>query len=89
MNDQERHEKYFSTKHLANNLARTSVFGGLTTIGSQRARFALNLGATMVLVRLLTPDDFGLIAMVSLVVIFAAMFKDAGYSMATVTGRPT
>ena len=38
----------------------------------------------MVLARLLTPADFGLIAMVVAVTGFAALFKDAGLSMATV-----
>ena len=38
----------------------------------------------MVLARLLTPQDFGLIAMVTAVTGFVALFKDAGLSMATV-----
>ena len=84
MNDRERHEKYFCTKQLSDNLARRSVHGGLTTMGSQGVRFVLGLGSTMVMARLVAPDDFGLIAMVSVVVGFAATFKDAGLSMATV-----
>ena len=38
----------------------------------------------MILARLLTPEDFGLIAMVNGLVGFVAMFKDSGLSMATV-----
>jgi len=51
---------------------------------AQGIQFALNLAGTMVLARLLTPNDYGLIGMVTIVVNFAAMFKDAGLSMATV-----
>jgi PST family polysaccharide transporter len=39
---------------------------------------------TLVLARLLTPSDFGLIGMVTVVVNFLAMFKDAGLSTATI-----
>jgi len=37
-----------------------------------------------VLARLLTPEEFGLIAMVTAVTGFVMMFKDMGLSMATV-----
>lgn len=51
---------------------------------SQGIQFALRIGSTAVLARLLTPSDYGLVGMVTVVVNFAAMFKDAGLSMATV-----
>lgn len=51
---------------------------------SQGALFVLRVAGTVVLARLLTPADYGLIGMVTVVVNFAAMFKDAGLSMATV-----
>jgi PST family polysaccharide transporter len=47
-------------------------------------KFILTMGSTAVLARLLTPDDFGLIAMVAAVVGFATLFKDLGLSMATI-----
>ncbi|WP_172637474.1 lipopolysaccharide biosynthesis protein [Thioflavicoccus mobilis] len=61
-----------------------SVRGGAVTLTAQAIKFALNLGSTMILARLLAPSDFGLIAMVTVVTGFVAMFKDAGLSMATV-----
>jgi len=61
-----------------------SVRGGAVTLTSQAIKFGLQLGSTMVLARLLTPSDFGLIAMVTAIAGFAATFKDAGLSMATV-----
>lgn len=53
-------------------------------MAAQGAQFVLHLGSTVVLARLLTPHDFGLIAMVTAVTGFVAMFKDLGLSMATV-----
>jgi PST family polysaccharide transporter len=40
--------------------------------------------STMILARLLTPRDFGLVAMVTTVTSFLGVFKDAGLSIATV-----
>lgn len=74
----------FSTAHLMGDLKGRSVRGGAVTLAAQGAKFALQLGSTAVLARLLTPADFGLIAMVTAVTGFVAMFKDAGLSMATV-----
>lgn len=58
--------------------------GGALMFGSQGARFALQTLSTVVLARLLTPDDYGLFGMVAVVVGFAAIFKDMGLSTATV-----
>lgn len=74
----------FNSDELSQNLAQKSVRGGMATMGSQGIRFVLQMASTMVLARLLTPADFGLIGMVLVVVNFATMFKDAGLSMATV-----
>ena len=51
---------------------------------SQGVSFILQMVGTVVLARLLTPADYGLITMVAVVVNFVTMFKDAGLSMATV-----
>lgn len=81
---QESHDRHFATDHLLADLKGRSVRGGAVTLAAQGIKFALQMGSTMVLARLLTPADFGLIAMVVVVTGFAAMFKDAGLSMATV-----
>lgn len=74
----------FATKHLQENLKGRSIRGGAATLGGQATTFALKLSATAVLARLLTPADFGLIAMVTALTGFVQIFKDAGLSMATV-----
>ena len=74
----------FATDHLQANLRHRSVRGGFTTIFGQGMRFALQLISTAILARLLTPDEFGLVAMVTAVTGFVVLFKDLGLSMATV-----
>src|SRR4030095_10146505 len=79
-----RNEKHFRTDHLLPNLKRHTISGGAVTISAQAAKFLLNLSSTMILARLLTPRDFGLVAMVMTVTNFLRVFKDAGLSIATV-----
>lgn len=74
----------FRTEHLHEDLAGRSVRGGTVTLAAQGIQFALGLGSTVVLARLLAPEDFGLVAMVTALTGFVAMFKDAGLSLATV-----
>lgn len=74
----------FKTEHLTGNLKGRAMRGGVTTIVSQSIRFALQTASTILLARLLAPAEFGLVAMVSAVTGFIAMFKDAGLSMATI-----
>lgn len=76
--------RYFDTAHLTRDLRARSVRGGVITVASQGAKFALQIASTIILARLLLPADFGLIAMVTAVIGFVALFKDAGLSMATV-----
>jgi PST family polysaccharide transporter len=54
------------------------------TILVQGMKFVLALGSTAILARILTPADFGLIAMVMAIIGFIAIFKDLGLSMATI-----
>ena len=74
----------FQSRHLAQDLSRRTVRGVTSTMGAQGVLFALSTAQTMVLARLLIPADYGLIGMVSVVVNFATIFKEAGLSMATV-----
>lgn len=77
-------DRFFNTPGPQSGLKQKSVRGGVTTVGSQAAKFVLRFGATAVLARLLTPEDYGLIAMTVVVTGFAGIFKDAGLTAATV-----
>jgi O-antigen/teichoic acid export membrane protein len=79
-----RHARHFDAAHLRVDLKGRSIRGGAVTLLAQGVTFVLQLGSTAALARLLTPADFGLMAMVTALTGFVAMFKDAGLSMATV-----
>ena len=77
-------ERHFATDHLLTNLKQRTISSGAVTISAQVGKFFLSLVSTMALARLLTPRDFGLVAMVTTVTAFLRVFKDAGLSIATV-----
>jgi PST family polysaccharide transporter len=81
---EDRHQEHFKTDHLLTNLKRHTISSGAVTVSAQGAKFLLNLISTVVLARILTPRDFGLVAMVMTVTGFLRVFKDAGLSIATV-----
>lgn len=58
--------------------------GARVTLGGQAVKFALQLTSTVALARLLSPEDFGLFAMVLAVTGFAALLGDFGLSNAAV-----
>ncbi|MEV8024918.1 lipopolysaccharide biosynthesis protein [Microbacterium sp. NPDC080220] len=57
------------------------------TLVSQWVRFAIQLAAYVVLARLLSPEEFGIVAMVTVVVTFAAIFADLGLSLAALQAQ--
>jgi PST family polysaccharide transporter len=77
-------EDHFSTGHLLASLKGRTVSSGIVTALSQAAQFGVNLASIMVLARVLTPEDFGLVTMVATVMGFLRIFNDAGLSTATV-----
>src|SRR5260370_9244217 len=79
-----RHQEHLRTDHLLNNLKGHTIASRTITMSAQGAKFLLSMVSTMILARLLTPRDFGLVAMVTTVTSFLRVFKDAGLSIATV-----
>lgn len=77
-------DRHFRTDHLKSDLRGRSIRGGAVTVMAQVCGFLLQMGSTIVLARLLTPQDYGLVGMVTAVTGFIALFKDLGLSMATV-----
>ena len=64
-----------------------TIQGGFLTILAQVIKFTSHLIGTAILGRLLTPEDFGLIAMVAVFTQFFSTFKDFGLAEATVQRR--
>ncbi|RLB64105.1 MAG: lipopolysaccharide biosynthesis protein [Deltaproteobacteria bacterium] len=77
-------DKFFDTARIAERVETTAARGGRLTAVAQAARSLLDVGATLALVRLLTPQDFGLVGMVTAVTGVVALFKDMGLSTVTV-----
>jgi len=75
---------WFDTRDVSAVLKKKSARGGVVTIGCQAGKFFLTIASTFILARLLTPEDYGLVAMVGSFIIFASLFKDIGLSVATV-----
>ena len=74
----------FQSNEISRDLAQKSFRGGMSTIASQGIQFFLSTVAIVVLARLLTPSEYGLVGMAMVVVAFAKMFMEAGLSTATV-----
>src|SRR5438132_997365 len=84
VDEEERNHEHIKTDHLLANLKRRTISAGVVTRSSQAAKFLLSLGSTVILARLLTPRDFGLVAMVTAVTGFLAIFRHAGLATPTV-----
>ncbi len=75
---------HFETSHLKAGMRRRSVRAAAVTLFSQGGRFALSAISTMVLARLLRPDDFGLFAMAVTMLALLIVLRDLGLATATV-----
>ena len=74
----------FDTEYLKSDLRGRSIRGGAATMSGQAVKFVIRMASIAVLARLLTPEEFGLVAMVTVVTEFILMFKDMGLSTATI-----
>ncbi len=84
MPTQTQQQEVLTTDHLHADLKGRSVRGGVVTLVSQGAQFVIQSVATIVLARLLTPADFGLVAMVWAITWLGQSFADFGLSEATI-----
>ena len=69
-------------------LKEKTLRGGLARLCGQAAILVLRLGFMAIMARLLDPEDFGLVAMVSVVTGVYGLFSTAGLSLATIQ-QPT
>ena len=68
-------------------LKRKSNLGLAYSMFSRLSIFAIGLGSTIIMARLLTPREFGIIAMVAVFSGFAAILQDAGLTAATIQAQ--
>jgi O-antigen/teichoic acid export membrane protein len=76
--------RFAGTDAVLANLKRKSVRGAAFVALGGAGDFVLRLGAIAILARLLSPEDFGLVAMVTAVTAVLDGFRDLGLGMATV-----
>lgn len=65
----------------------TGARGGIVTVFGQVAKVAIQLGAVVVLSRLLAPTDFGLLAMATVFVMLGNLLRDFGMPTAALQAR--
>ncbi len=73
-----------STPATGDRLGQRAARGAVATLAGQGSRLAIQMASLVILARLLTPHDYGLIAMVMTVAGIAEIFRDFGLSAAAI-----
>ena len=76
--------RHFRTDHLGTDLGGRSMRGGAVTLAVQILKFLISTASTIVVARLLAPQDYGLVGMVVVLISFLGMFQYLGLPAATV-----
>ncbi len=77
-------ERRLDVEHLQSDLGGRTARGAAVTFVSQALKFIIGFSGTVVLARLLTPEDYGLVGMIAVFTGFVIIFRDLGLSAATV-----
>jgi O-antigen/teichoic acid export membrane protein len=75
---------YFEDHSASKDLGRRALRGGFVSLAMQYGNGALQILAAVILARLLAPEDFGLVAIVTVLTSFAPLLIDFGLGDATV-----
>jgi PST family polysaccharide transporter len=84
MSRSENFERFAGTEAVSGDLKRKSVMGALMTGAGGALDFVLRLASTLILARLLVPEHFGLVAMVTILTRIAESVATLGLSTTTV-----
>ena len=74
---------YFEEHKVSKDLGRLALRGATASVAMQYGNGVLQIVSAVVLARLLTPEDFGLFAIVTVLTIFAPLLIDFGLTEAT------
>lgn len=80
-------QELFSLPPKEESLGQKAARGGVAVMGSEIASALIRISSLAILARLLSPEDYGLVAMVTALTMFAERFKDMGLADATVQTR--
>src|SRR5215467_5282631 len=78
---------YFEDHKESRDLGRLALRGGAVSVATQYGNGVLQIAAAVILARLLTPEDFGLVAIVTVLTSFAPLLIDFGLLDATAQRR--
>src|SRR5215469_6189705 len=76
-------EAYFEEHRESSDLGRRALRGGFASVAMQYGNGILQIGGAVVLARLLAPEDFGLVTIVTVLTSFAPLLIDFGLGDAT------
>ena len=65
-------------------MRRTAAGGATITLGAQGIKMLLQIASVVILARLLTPEDYGLLAIVLLIIGVGEIFRDFGLTTASI-----
>lgn len=68
-------------------LATKAARGAVTTLGGQVAKALIQMASVVILARILSPSDYGLLAMVAVILGIADLFRDFGLSSAAIQAK--
>jgi PST family polysaccharide transporter len=77
-------ERYFRTDEVRSDLRHRSVRSGLIAATGNATQIGLQVGSIMVLARVLTPEDFGVIAMVVPIALLSMSIASLGLQAALI-----
>jgi PST family polysaccharide transporter len=79
-----KNNRHLNTDILRSDLKRRSLLSGLISFAAQPIKLGLGIGSTAILARILTPADFGLVAMVAPLLALADSLSNFGLETAAV-----
>ncbi len=88
-NDNKTTNILFSRDHLKGNLKNKSMRNAVSIFSSNVSATTITLFSTVIMARLLSPKEFGLLAMVTAFTEFALIFKEIGLGSVTVQRKQT
>jgi PST family polysaccharide transporter len=69
---------YFSDNQMEEGHGRKSLRGGAVSVVARAVNALVQIGSVLFMARLLTPEDYGLVSMVTAIIGFASVFVDLG-----------
>src|ERR1700740_678011 len=87
MSQSERFERFAETERVREDLRAKTLHGAFFTAAGSGGDFVLRLASTAVLARLVIPEHWGIVGMVTAITAIAEQFRDLGLSAATLQSK--